>query len=579
MDLKKFLKELNRRHVIKAAISYVVFSWVLIQAASILFPVVGLGQGAIGITLVILIIGFPLWIVFAYVFDWTPSGIKKTPDHFTETSDLNTGKRMNAIIIFGLSLAILLLIADRVFNFTGASDNNHLNKSIAVLAFADMSPNKDQEYFSDGISEEIRNLLSKVTDLKVIGRTSSIAYKGKDINIKNLGKELTVSHVLEGSVRKSGNTLRVTTKLINTKDGAQMWSENYDRELKDIFDIQDEIASHVIEKLKATLLNEIEFGTQDPKAYDLYLQGTFNWNKLTSEGLDEALKYFELALEIDPNNALVYAGIANVWIGKLQQGLVPYAESIPKIEEAVAKGLALDPKSAEIYESQAFLNWANWKFDEVISSFKKAIQLNPNLSRARAYYGHHLIFSHQIEEAMHELDIALQLDPFNSLYKAIYGQSLNFARQYDKAIELFESALKASPRDPIALSNLRTTYHMKGMYDKALEVWKASYEAKGDHEAVEVLSKGNVEGGYHRALEDLALLLIDRSDSTYVTPWQIATLYTRAGHKDKALLWLQKAYEIHDTNMPSIGVDPIFDIFIGDPRFSSLLEKMNLPKK
>ena len=572
MDFKKYLKELQRRHVIKAAISYVVFSWVIIQAASILYPVIDWGQDAIRITLVILIIGFPIWIVFAYIFDWTASGLKKTPDHIEETSDVNTGKRMNAIIIFGLSLAVLLLIADRVFNFTAASD-----KSIAVLAFADMSPNKDQEYFSDGISEEILNLLAKVVDLKVTSRTSSFVYKGKEEDIKQIGKALNVSHILEGSVRKSGNTLRITAQLINTNDGNHVWSETYDRELKDVFKIQDEIASHVTEKLKATLLNKIEFSTQDPKAYDLYLQGMFNWNKLTSEGLDEALNYFELALEIDPNNALAYAGIANVWIGKLQQGLVPYAESIPKIEEAVAKGLALDPMSAEIYESQAFLNWANWKFEEVLSSFRKAIQLNPNFSRARAYYGHHLIFCNQIEEAMQELDIALQLDPFNSLFKAIYGQSLNFARQYDKAIELFESALKASPRDPIALSNLRTTYHMKGMYEKALEVWKASYEAKGDHEAVETLSKGNSEGGYHKALENLAILLIDRSDSTYVTPWQIATLYTRAGQKDKALMWLEKAFEIHDTNMPSIGVDPIFDIFKDDPRFSKLLNKLNMP--
>jgi TolB-like protein/Tfp pilus assembly protein PilF len=576
MGFNNFLKELKRRHVIKASISYVVFSWLIIQAASILYPLMDLGQDAQRITLYILIIGFPIWIVFAYIFDWTSSGFKKTTDDFEETSYIDTNKRMNAIIIFGLSLVVLLLIVDRVFNITRAPGNYDHDKSIAVLAFADMSPNKDQEYFSDGISEEILNLLAKVRDLKVTSRTSSFAYKGKEENIKQMGKELNVAHILEGSVRKSGNTLRITAQLINSKDGTHIWSETYDRELSDIFEIQDEIAGHVKQQLKATILNEVVVTPPDPKAYDLYLQGMFNWNKLTPESLDEALKYFEMALDIDTNYVLAYAGIADVWIGKLQQGLATYTESIPKIEEAVAKGMAIDTTVAEIYESKAHLCWINWKFDESRISFKKAIQLNPNLSRARVYYGHALIFSNQLEESRQEMDIALQLDPFNSLYKAIYGQSLNFTRQYDKAIELFESALKASPRDPVALANLRTTYHMKGMYDKALEVWKASYDAKGDHEAIEVLTKGAIDGGYQKALEDLAMLLIDRSDSIYVTPWQIATLYTRASQKEKALIWLQKAYEIHDANMPYIRVDPIFDILKGDPRFSNLLKKMNL---
>jgi len=577
MDFKRYLKELKRRHVFKAAISYVVFSWVLIQAASILYPVIGWGQDAIRLTLIVLIIGFPLWIVFAYIFDWTPSGFKKTPDITPETSYVNTDKRMNAIIIFGLSLAVLLLIADRMFNFTGTSINNRIDKSIAVLAFTDMSPNKDHEYFSDGISEEILNLLAKVKDLKVISRTSSFAYKGREGNIKQIAGELHVGHILEGSVRKSGNTLRITAQLINARDGTHVWSETYDREMSDIFKIQDEIAGKVTKQLESTLLDQIASTVTDPNAYDLYLQGMYHWNKLTSESLETALNYFEIARNIDPNYALAYAGIANVWVGKAQQGLSTFSEAEPKMEEAVAKALALDSSSAEIYESKAWLSWQQWNYEESRNAFRKAIQLNPNLSRARVYFGFALIFNQQHEEARRQMDMAIQLDPFNSLYKAIYGQSLNFMRQFDEAIHLFESALEVSPQDPIALSNLRTTYHMIGMYDKALEVWKSFYDAKGDHEAVEVLSKGNKEGGYHKALEDLAELLIDRSDSTYITPWQIATIYTRAGQKDKALMWLQKAFDIHDSNMPSIGVDPIFDIFKDNPGFTDLLKKMNFP--
>lgn len=578
MNFKNYLRELNRRHVIKAAISYVVFSWVLIQAASILFPAIGWGQSAILFVLIILIIGFPVWIVFAYIFDWTPSGFKKTQNFTEDTIDRkSTSKRMNAVIIFGLSLAVLLLITDRVFNFTTTFKIGENDKSIAVLAFADMSPNKDQEYFSDGISEEILNLLAKVTDLKVISRTSSFAYKGKEENIKQIGKELKVSYILEGSVRKSENTFRITSQLINAKDGSHVWSETYDREMSDIFKIQDEIAGNVSQRLKTTLLDEMEPMTPDPNAYDYYLKGLFYWNNLTAESLDKSMQYFEMARDIDPKYALAYAGIANVWVGKAQQGIASYDEALPKIEGAVEKALALDSTSAEIYETKAWLSWDKWNFKETEAAYRKAIQLNPNFSRARAYFSHILITLNKPDEAMQHMEIAIKLDPFNTLYKAIYGMNLNFTRQYDKAIAILEPTLKTSPHDPVALSTLRTTYHMKGMYAKALDVWKASYDAKGDQEAVEVLAKGEAEGGYHKALEELAELLIDRSDSTFVTPWQIATIYTRAGQKDKALVWLEKAFAYHDTNMPYIGVDPIFDILKDDPRFSNLLKKMNLP--
>jgi len=268
--LKHFLHELQRRNVIKAAISYVVFSWVLIQAASILYPSFGWGQGAITNTVIVLVIGFPLWIVFAYVFEWTPKGFKKTDDVAEEASVAKTtGKKMNAVIFVGMALAIVLLVADRIFNFTGAMETPSTNdKSIAVLAFADMSPDRDQEYFSDGISEEILNLLAKIPDLKVISRTSSFSYKGKEQNIKKIGEELQVAHVLEGSIRKAGNTFRITAQLIDTRDGAHIWSETYDRPMDSIFKVQDEIAGRVTRQLKATLLGEIASATVDPKRFD-----------------------------------------------------------------------------------------------------------------------------------------------------------------------------------------------------------------------------------------------------------------------------------------------------------------------
>ena len=272
MNFKNYIKELKRRNVIKSALAYVVVSWVTIQVMSIVLPTIEAPAFVMKLLLVVLIMGFPLWIVFAWVYEITPEGIKKTttinPD---ESITPETSNRLNKIIIGALGVAIVLL-AINLFKGNGAASQTVVedsvdettvdDKSIAVLAFADMSPEKDQEYFSDGISEEILNLLAKVPELKVISRTSSFSYKGKDQDVKKIGEELHVGHVLEGSVRKSGNTFRITAQLINTLTGAHIWSETYDHEMQDIFEIQDRIAAVVTNQLKVTLLDKDIFRTK-----------------------------------------------------------------------------------------------------------------------------------------------------------------------------------------------------------------------------------------------------------------------------------------------------------------------------
>ena len=334
--MKRFYQELQRRNVIKAAISYVVFSWIFIQAASILYPSFGWGQQAISNTLIVLMIVFPLWLVFAYVFEWTPQGFKKTDDVAEETSVAQTtGKKMNAIIIVGLALAVVLLLADRIFSLTAAEDTDTtIDKSIAVLAFADMSPEKDQEYFSDGISEEILNLLAKIPDLKVISRTSSFSYKGKEQNIKKIGEELQVAHVLEGSIRKAGNTFRITAQLIDTRDGAHIWSETYDRPMDSIFKVQDEIAGRVTRQLKATLLGELASATVDPGAYELYLQARQVDRQRTAEASKNAETLMRRSIAIDSSYAPAWD-----WLSAIIYDQIYTYSTLPMAQESIAMGM------------------------------------------------------------------------------------------------------------------------------------------------------------------------------------------------------------------------------------------------
>ena len=286
-----------------------------------------------------------------------------------------------------------------------------------------------------------------------------------------------------------------------------------------------------------------------------------------------------LALEKDPNYALAYVGIANVWGGRQQQGLVPASEARPKAKAAATKALELDDTLAEVHHKLAGIRaWTDWDWAGADTAFRRAIEINPNYPDARAYYSHFLFMMRRPEEAMEQIERALELDPFNALFRAIYGMDLMYARRYDDAIAMLRETLRTAPNDWTALSTLRSAYHQKGMYEEALEIWKTSYAAKGDHEAEKALARGYAEAGYSGALSRVAEMLIARSRTTYVTSWQIGTLYTRAGKNDEALEWLEKAYEEHDGNMPYISVDPIFDGLRDNPRFQDLLRRMNLPQ-
>jgi tetratricopeptide (TPR) repeat protein len=266
-------------------------------------------------------------------------------------------------------------------------------------------------------------------------------------------------------------------------------------------------------------------------------------------------------------------------VASQQQGFVAASEATPKAKAAALKALELDSALAEVHYTLAGIHaWGDWDWVSGERAFRRAIELNPNYPDPRAYLSHLLYMIKRPEEAMAQIKRALELDPLNSLFRAIYAMDLMYSRRYDDAVALLRDTLKASPNDLVALSTLRSAYHMKKMYNEALEVWKVSYAARGDHEAEEVLARGFAENGYQGALQRVAEMLIARSQNTFVTPWQIGTLYTRAGMNQEALEWLEKAYEAHDPNMPYLSVDPIFDDLRAEPRFQDILRRMKLPE-
>jgi len=456
--------------------------------------------------------------------------------------------------------------------------------SIAVLPFENLSGDPQQEYFSDGMQEALITDLGQLAGLKrVIARSSMMRFKGSKTPLQKIAQELKVAVLITGAVLRSGDRVRITAQLINPATDAQIWAHSYERDLSDVLSLQNEIVSAVTRevRVKLTPQDEVRLASArkvNPQAHEAYLKGQFHFYRLTRPDLESALQYFELALDKDHNYALAYAGIASVWLGRQQQGLAPASETTPRAVAAAAKALELDSTLAEGHYVLANIRaWADWDWEGAETEFRRAIDLNPNFPDPRAYYSHLLNILGRPEEAIAQIERALELDPLNALFQAIYGMDLMYVRRYDDAIALLHDTLKTSPNDLVALSTLRSALHMKHMDKEALEVWKASYAARGDQEAEKALVRGFEAGGYSGALRSVAEMLAARSKTTYVSPWQIGTLFTRAGKNDEALDWLEKAYQAHDQNMSYLGVDPIFDTLRDDPRYQGLLRRMKLP--
>jgi tetratricopeptide (TPR) repeat protein len=407
-------------------------------------------------------------------------------------------------------------------------------------------------------------------------------YRGANKSASEIASELGVSYVLEGSVLRSADHVKITVRLIDALTNKYLWAEEYSREFTGLLTLQGAVAKEVAAQVRVTLSpkeqNLLALGKPvDPRAYEAYLKGNFFLYKVTREAIGTALQYYELAVRADSTYAPAYGGIALVWGVRAQMGYIPMSVAAKEGMWAEAKALALDSSLAEVhYMIGVRRTWLEWNWEGAMRSLRKAIELKPNMAEAHAYFSHLLFTLKRPGEAMEHIEEAVKLDPFNPLIQSLYAMDLMYAHRYDEVIRLMRKTLETSPMEPIALSTIRSAYHQKKMYDEALEAWRLSFEAKGDHEAIQALNRGRAEGGYSRALRSVAEMLIERSKTSYVTPWQVATLYTRAGMNEEALVWFEKAYEAHDPNMPYLSVDPIFDDLRPLPRFQAILKRMGL---
>ena len=589
-----FIEELKRRNVVRVGLAYAVVAWLLLQLADVVLNNIAAPGWVFSAIMLVLGLGFPLVLIFAWAFELTPEGIKKEKEvDRSQSITHSTGRKLDFLIMALMALALAYFAWDKFGDKPGASPEpmtgdaapsaqaspsveaaaGPTDRSIAVLPFVDMSAEKDQEYLSDGIAEELLNLLVKIPGLQVAARTSSFSFKGKDVQIADVARELNVAHVLEGSVRKSGDRVRITAQLIQAKDGFHLWSETYDRTLDDVFAIQDEISAAVVEALKIQLLGEaprsIEVKTE---AHALYLQGRYFWSRRTREDFEKAAVAFEHALKIDPGYAAAWAGLSRVYAMQAGQSYVDLHQGFAQARQAAQKALELDPDLAEAYVALASIQMSyDWDWSGAEASLKRALELAPGEVDALTLMGELQRNLGNLDDAIALDRRAVALDPLSLPSYHALGLALIYGGQLDEAKEIYRHALDLNPvYFPANIAHARILI-LQDKPEEALAVSETVAEPfwRDYGVLINLYALGRTDEA-DKLLADF--IAQNQNDSAY----QIAQIYGFRGDVDKVFEWLDRAYAQRDGGLSEILTDPFLDSFSGDPRWVEIVKKAGL---
>jgi TolB-like protein/Flp pilus assembly protein TadD len=606
--LKRLIHQIHRRSLWQVLGVYLVGSWIAYEVVLSLTEGLGLPPWFPGLAIVLLIVGLPVVLATAFVQEGIPAaGGEAHPARSSTVGEREpvppTGGGLSrlftwrnaiaggvlAFALWGAVAAGWLLLSDGTAlpaSSETAVSAPEPRKSIAVLPFANLSAKQENEYFSDGITEEILNALGQVSGLQVAARTSSFAFRGQDVTAEEIGRRLGVTFLLDGSVRREGNRVRISAQLVNAAEGYQLWSERYERELSSVFAIQDEIARAIVRKLQL----EFEGGagerlvsspTDDLDAYELYLRGRYFWNQRTGADLRRAIEYFQRAVEADPDYAQAYAGLAEAHV------LLPFYGSIAQ-DEAFEQAIAYAEKALELDRSlpgpHAALGWARgvqFRWAAAERAHRRAIELNPSYATAHQWRAWTLLSTGRADEALEEIRRAQELDPLSRIINLDLGLQLYIGRRYDEAIEQLRATLELDPGYAYARSVLGLVYLRKGDPEAALGELERAVELSWDRWPPLLGNLGYAYGVLGKEEEARELLdeLEDRSESEPIRPLSVAYVYLGLGQIDRAIDWIERAVVQNDPGLfgDTGGLrSPDFDRLRDHPRFPGLLGAMNL---
>jgi len=593
---KKFSVELKRRNVYKVAIAYGVVAWLLMQIASQIFPFFEIPNWAVRLVVLLLIIGFPVALILAWAFELTPEGVKHT-----EAADAAGKRSLGTIWIYvvaigaALSIGLFVLgrytvrlspsskvgIAERI-PATQVIQQSVPEKSLAVLPFSNLSGIPENAYFATGIQDEIITRLAKIRELKVVSCLSTQRFKSAPDDVSAIAKQLGVANVLQGSVQRSADEVRVNVQLVRAETDAHLWADTFDRKLTDIFQIESDIAKTVAETLKTKLTGSEERAiseqpTANVEAHELYLKGRYFWNRRTAENLRRALSYFQQAAEKDPNYALAYAGIADTCGLFPVYGVGAPEEYLPRAKAAAEKAIALDDSLAEAHASMGYVNYAYFNGVESAREFERAIELNPKYPTAHHWYGRlTLVMLGQLDHAIAEMKRAYELDPVSPIIHSDLGGVNLMARRYDEAIKQLRGTVEIDPEFYWAHRWLGMALELKGDLDGAIAEYKKALQLNDDPVGLAFIAHAEASMGRQSEAREILAQLTEAARKRYVQHYAFALIHLALGEKDQALDWLERGVQVRGgSHLCFIKVDPFFDPLRGDPRFETLVQKVS----
>jgi len=571
------LAELKRRRVFRALIGYGIAAFAVLQIVEPVTHGLHWPEPVLSYVVVALAAGFPIVVALAWIFDVSGGRIERTAPA--------SGSRFGGVRLALALIAIGALAAAPgmlwYFVVRGGSKSTPATAqtpSIAVLPFANLTGDKENEYFSDGITEEIINALANVEGLRVVARTSAFSFKGKDVNVRKIGEELNVATVLEGSVRRDGNQLRVSAQLIGALDGYHLWSRIYDRELKNIFAVEDELARAIVDALKPRLIvarpRLVAQSTANAKAHDLYLRGRFLWNQRNKEGLAKAAALFDQAIAADPTYALAHAGLADCYNLSIDYGGGRAADALPKAKMHALKALELDDSLAEAHLSLASIIERDYDWTTSEREFKRALELKPGYATAHHWYALHLDALGRTADALAEAERALELDPTSLIVNTVMAVFFYHQRDYERATDQALKALELDRTWAMARAWLAYSYQRRGML---AEAFAALDQANNPSNALagvraELLALSGDREGARRLLAAVE----SRFAAEPIPRAILVRGHFALGEKDVAFAWLEKAVEERDQSARTLKASSYWDPMRSEPRFQALLARMNL---
>jgi TolB-like protein/Tfp pilus assembly protein PilF len=587
--LQRFLVELRRRHVFRVIGMYIVGSWVLLQVAALLLESLDIPARALIWVWITVVVGFPLALVFAWRYDLTVKGIVRTPTAIGDHEQDLALRTVDYVILAALAIVAIMVgtrTAIEVGEIKGSAvtqvENTAIRKnSVAVLPLQNLSNNSEEEYLVSGMYEALIADLARISGLKVISRTSSDQFRDSDATATEIGAALGVAHLIEGSVLRVDDRVRINVQLIEAASDEHVWGDSYERHLTNVLRLQGDIARTVANQIKVQLTPYEDSSLAqrrevDPEAYELYLKGRFHWYRMTERDLELSLKYFQMAIDADPDYALAYVGFADAMATPAHIGLMPTMQVFPAAKQFVERALELDPDLAEAHDLKARIHFAyDWEWDAAARGFRRAISLKPGYPDVHAVYSQFLAITNRWDESLEEVLIALELDPLSPWFQMGVARRLATMGRLDEAEERIRSLIAVNPEFNMAHETLWIILHEQGRDSEALAAAARFFRILGESRVADILSEARSGAEYQGRMREAASLIETDSELPFVSNVDLARNWVHAGDYDRALDYLEKALAERESHLVYTISNPQYRPVRETDRYKEILRQMN----